>query len=169
MTPTDFPLSGVVAVVGSRRGSPFGPAQFAAAVIGAGGHVLTGCAAGVDRAAAEAAAAAGARVVRVPALGDWGGRPAASRVVVAAGRYPTDLATRTSIVVQHARAVAVFPPSGDLGPGSALALRLALGRTVPVFFAGPVAPPTPGFTPATVAGCAGWVRFPVQLPLALFD
>lgn len=164
--PATFPLAAApVAVVGSRHGSPFGVPQFAAAVVAAGGHVLTGCARGVDRAAACAAAAAGAPVTRVPALAaaTWGQRPARSRVVVAAGQYPSDLATRTRVVVQHAAAVAVFPPAGGaglLGPGSLLALRLALSRGVPVFVAGPVAPVGPGWAAATVAGVAGWLWLP---------
>jgi hypothetical protein len=156
-----FPLNTVCAVVGSRHGSPYGVAQFAAAVIGSGGHVITGCASGVDMAAASAAATAGAVVTRVPALGAWGGRFAASRVVVAAGRTSTDLATRTRLVVQSSAAVAVFPPAGgtgNLGPGSVLALRLALGRRLPMFYAGPHAPPAAGFHPAIVGGVSGWVR-----------
>ena len=154
-----FPLhSAPVAIVGSRHGSPYGVAAFAAAVIAAGGHVLTGCASGVDRAAARAAAAAGARVTRVPALGGWPARPVASRVVVAADQSPAALATRTRCVVSAAAAVAVFPPAGGvLGPGSALALRLALSRGVPVFVAGPVAPARSGWAAATVAGVSGWV------------
>lgn len=161
---TAFPLSAApVAVVGSRHGSPYGVAQFAAAVVQAGGHVLTGCASGVDRAAACAAAAAGARVTRVPALGAWPTRAPASRVVVAADHTPPALATRTRLVVQHAAAVAVFPPAGGagaLGPGSLLALRLAVRRGVPVFVAGPVAPAGVGWSAAAVAGVAGWLRLP---------
>ena len=158
-----FPLATVCAVVGSRYGSPFGVGQFTTAVIQAGGHLITGCAAGVDSAAASAAAGAGAAVARVPALGSWAGQPAASRVVVAAGRTPSALATRTRLVVQHAAAVAVFPPVGGtaaLGPGSVLVLRLALARSIPIFFAGPLAPPAAGFHSGTVAGVAGWLRFP---------
>ena len=157
-----FPLHAApVAIVGSRHGSPYGVAQFATAVIRAGGHVLTGCAAGVDRCAASAAAAAGARVTRVPALGAWPSRPVASRVVVAADQSPAALATRTRCVITAAAAVAVFPPAGGaLGPGSALALRLALSRGVPVFVAGPLAPARSGWAAATVAGVAGWLHLP---------
>jgi hypothetical protein len=135
-----FPLSAAVAVVGSRHGSPFGVAQFAAAVIQSGGSVITGCAPGVDSAAVAAAAAAG--------------RPAS--VFRSASFAPRDLATRTRLVIHAAAAVAVFPPaSGELGPGSALALRLALARRVPVFVAGAVAPAV-GWQPVTVAGVRGW-------------
>lgn len=160
-----FPLSAApVAVVGSRHGSPFGVPQFAAAVIQSGGHVLTGCASGVDRAAACAAAAAGARVTRVPALSGWASRPVASRVVVAADQSPAALATRTRLVVSAAAAVAVFPPAagaGALGPGSLLALRVGLRRGVPVFVAGPVAPALgAGWAAATVAGVPGWLHLP---------
>ena len=59
MTPAPaFPLAGVVAVVGSRHGSPYPVGQFAAAVVQAGGSVVTGCARGVDQVAARTAAAA---------------------------------------------------------------------------------------------------------------
>ena len=113
MTAPTFPLGGAVAVVGSRHGSPYRPDSFAAAVVAAGGSVVTGCARGVD----------------------------------------------------HAAATAVFPPSGPLGPGSALALRLAQSRRVPVFFAGPAAPAAPGpWSPATVAGVSGWLWSPPTMP-----
>lgn len=142
--PGTFPLSVSIAIVGSRHGSPFGVSQFARAVATAGGQVVTGCARGVDSAAAAAAAAAG--------------RPAT--IYRAASQSPAALATRTRLVVSAAAAVAVFPPAGGaaaLGPGSALALRLALRRGVPVFVAGPSAPAGAGWSAATVAGVSGWV------------
>ena len=130
-----------VAVVGSRHGSPFGAGAFAAAVVAAGGSVVTGCAAGVDQEAA-AAAAPKVRVFRAEAPAPWA------------------LAKRTGQVINAARAVAIFPPaSGDLGPGSALALRLALGRNLPVFVAGPVRP-APQFDPAHLGGVSGWLFLP---------
>lgn len=166
-----FPLAGVVAVVGSRHGSPYPVAQFAAAVVAAGGSVVTGCARGVDHAAATAAAAAaGVAPLRLlpPAYLALSTMP---RVLVcrAAGRTPQALATRTRYVVAFASAVAIFPPAGELGPGSVLALSLALRRAwagVPVFYAGPAAPPTvayqpPGsWQPAAVAGVCGWCWSP---------
>lgn len=130
-----FPLAGRVAVVGSRLGSPFGVAPFACAVAAAGGFVVTGCARGVD--AQVAAALAG--VVSVPAAAPL---PASGHLrVLAASRAPVHLAQRTRRVISAACAVAIFPPSGQpLGPGSALALRLAVSAGLPVFFAGPVLP-----------------------------
>lgn len=139
-----FPLTASVAVVGSRYGSPYWPARLAAAVVLAGGSVVTGCAAGVDHAAATAAAGAGRAAV----------------VFRTAGPLPYQLAARTVQVIHHAAAVAVFPPAGgQLGRGSALALRTAQARRLPVFVAGPVQP-APQFTPATVAGVAGWLWLP---------
>lgn len=138
---SDFPLNAdPVAVVGSRYGSPFGPGAFALAVVRAGGQVVTGCAAGVDSAAA-AAVAGHVRVIRAESPAAWA------------------LAKRTGQVVAAAAAVAVFPPaSGVPGKGSALALRLALARGVPVFVAGPVSPAGAGWSAATVGGCAGWLH-----------
>nr|UVZ00223.1 Hypothetical protein [synthetic construct] len=156
MTAPTFPLGGAVAIVGSRHGSPYRPDSFAAAVVAAGGSVVTGCARGVDHAAATAAAAAMQRVHA---------HPASLRVFRAAGHTPADLAARTRQVIHAAAAVAVFPPSGPLGPGSALALRLAQSRRVPVFFAGPTAPAAPGpWSPATVAGVSGWLWSPPTMP-----
>lgn len=153
-----FPLSRV-AIVGSRYGSPYRPGQLARYVVAAGGQVITGCASGVDSAAA---AAAGAAMQQVHAS------PSALRVIHAATRHPRDLAARTRQVVAAAAAVAVFPPAGGaaaLGPGSLLALGLAQRQRVPVFVAGPVAPTTgTGWQPGIVAGVAGWLWFPAPAP-----
>lgn len=153
-----FPLSRV-AVVGSRHGSPYRPGQLAGYVVRAGGQVVTGCARGVDSAAA---AAAGAAMQQVHASSS------ALHVIHAASRQPRDLATRTRQVVAAAVAVAVFPPAGGaaaLGPGSLLALGLAQRSRLPVFVAGPTAPTTgSGWQPGTVAGVAGWLWFPAPAP-----
>ena len=167
-----FPLAGVVAVVGSRHGSPYPVAQFAAAVVAAGGSLVTGCAAGVDHTAASAAAsAAGVQPSRLvpPAYLALSTMP---RVLVcrAYDRSAHALAQRTRRVVEFAQAVAVFPPAGQLGPGSSLALSLALRRAwsgVAVFYAGPVPPPAVQYQPpgtwhsAAVAGVAGWLWSPL--------
>lgn len=159
-----FPLTGVVAVVGSRHGSPYGVAQLAAAVVAAGGSVVTGCAGGVDQAAA-AGAGAGVLPLRLlpPAYLALSAMP---RVLVcrAAGRTPQALATRTRYVVQFAAAVAVFPPTPGavaLGAGSLLALRAAQARRLPVFVAGPAAPALgSGWSLVRVAGVSGWLWLP---------
>ena len=160
------------AVVGSRHGSPYGVAQFTAALVAAGGTVRTGCAAGVDTAALVAVAQAGGTfaTVRAPATH----APAGGHVqVMAQTGSPQALAIRTRLVVTHAQALAVFPPSGGalaLGPGSLLALREGLRRALPMFVAGPT-PPSIGdcWQPYTVAGVAGWYR-PTPRPVmpALF-
>lgn len=160
-TAAAFPLAAAVAVVGSRHGSPYPVAQFAAAVVQAGGQVVTGCARGVDTAAASAAARAG--------------RPAT--IYRAASFTPQALATRTRHVITAAAAVAVFPPAGgQLGPGSSLALSLALRRVwagVAVFVAGPIAPapvlyqPPGQWVPAAVAGVPGWLWSPAPAPPAM--
>lgn len=171
MTPAPaFPLAGVVAVVGSRHGSPYSPAQLAAAVVGAGASLVTGCASGVDHTAASAAAAAaGVAPLRLlpPQYLALSTMP---RVLVcrAGGRTAADLATRTRHVVSFASAVIICPPAGgQLGPGSALALRTAQARALPVFCAGPV-PPAPGFQPAAVAGVPGWSWLPPSPMPSLF-
>lgn len=176
MTAPAFPLGGAVAVVGSRHGSPYPVAQFARAIVAAGGSVVTGCAAGVDRtAAAAAAAAAGVPAVRVlpPQLAALSALPRVL-VVRAHARHAQALATRTRRVIDLAAAVAVFPPAGgQLGPGSSLALSLALRRVwsgVAVFVAGPTAPapvlyqPPGTWQPAAVAGVPGWLWSPAPPP-----
>lgn len=142
-----FPLAGAVALVGSRHGSPYSVPQFAAAVVAAGGRVVTGCARGVDHTARTTAAQAG--------------KPAT--VYQAAGPQAYQLARRTVQVVHAAAAVAVFPPAPGalaLGPGSRLALRTAQARALPVFVAGPTAPAGPGWSLVRVAGVAGWLWLP---------
>ncbi len=149
-----FSLSARVAVVGSRHGSPFPVARFARAVVAAGGSVVSGCASGVDAAALSA-------VSGVVSVAAGSALPASGSVrLVAASRQPAALGQRTSCVVAAACAVAVFPPaSGEFGPGSLLALRLALRAGLPVFAAGRAAPPLgSGWVAATVAGVSGWLR-----------
>lgn len=149
---TAFPWGVPVAVVGSRHGSPYHPERFARAVIRSGGVVVTGCAAGVDLAARTAAAAE---------MQAAHANPAALHVEYAESGEPWALARRTGRVVAAAAAVAVFPLAGGaFGPGSALALRLALGRGVPVFVAGPLAPAGTGWQSVTLQAVAGWLHLP---------
>ncbi|WP_295814401.1 hypothetical protein [uncultured Deinococcus sp.] len=145
---TGFPLGGAVAIVGSRHGSPYGVAAFAQFVICGGGQVITGCAPGVDHAAA---AAAGAAMQAAHA------HPASLQIVRAQGGQAWALARRTHDVVRRAVCVAIFPPAGGvLGPGSALALRLAQARGLAVFVAGPHAP-APDWQAFKVGSVSGWL------------
>jgi len=141
------PLSGPVAVVGSRHGSPWPVAPVVRAILAAGGVVRTGCAPGVD--AAARAAAPGAVVVSASAP-QFAGLP-----------RPVALAARTRAVVAGALALVVFPPaSGVLGPGSALAVSCALERFIPVWVAGSW--PGAGWQACTLAGVPGWLLTPAQ-------
>ncbi len=159
-----FPLSGVVAVAGSRHGSPWPVSPVVQLVVASGGVVRVGDQRGVD--AAVRAACPSAVVVRVA---QFSGPPAAR------------LAQRTrAVVLGHpslglppapASALLVFPPVGGapaLGPGSSLALRLAVGAGLPVWVAGDPRPAGPGWAPLSLAGVPGWVLYPVQSQLFSF-
>ncbi len=154
-----FPLSGVVAVAGSRYGSPWPVSPVVRLVVASGGVVRVGDQRGVD--AAVARACPGAQVVRAS---QFPGPPKAR------------LAQRTRAVVLGHRALGlpkascllVFPPEGGapaLGPGSSLALRLALEARLPVWVAGEPRPQGPGWVPLSLAGVPGWVLHPVQSSL----
>ena len=146
LVPSPFPLSGVVAFAGSRFGSPWSPAPVALAVLAAGGSVRVGCARGVDSAVRRAAPLA----VVVSASAFVGLPPRAA------------LARRTAVVVSGAAALCLFPPaSGVLGPGSSLALTIALERGLPVWSAGP-RPVGLGWRACTLAGVPGWLCSPAQ-------
>jgi hypothetical protein len=143
-----FSLGIPVAFVGSRYGSPVAVAPVVQAVMAAGGSVRVGCAPGVD--AAVRAACPTAVVFRAAS---FGGPPAAA------------LAARTRAVVAGAGALVLFPPAtGQLGPGSALALRCALDAGLPVWCAG-FAPTSSDWQPLALAGVAG---FFLAAPPSLF-
>jgi hypothetical protein len=153
-----LPLSGVVAVAGSRHGSPWPAAPVVALVLASGGVVRVGDQRGVDA------------VVRLASP---------SAVVVEASSFPgppkAKLAQRTRAVVlggpgvgPRASCLLVFPPVGGapaLGPGSALALRLALEAALPVWVAGEPRPSGPGWVPLALAGVPGWALPPAQVSL----
>lgn len=145
-----LPLSGLVAVAGSRHGSPWPVEPVLSAVAAAGGRVRVGDAQGVD--AAVRAAFPGAEVVRAR------GFPGLPKVA---------LARRTRAVVLGpplADALLVFPPEGgapELGPGSSLALETALKAGLPVWVAGEPRPFGAGWRPHPVGGVVGWV-YPAQ-------
>ncbi|RTH26025.1 hypothetical protein CSW38_06765 [Thermus scotoductus] len=157
-----FPPSGVVAVAGSRHGSPWPVSPVVQLVVASGGVVRVGDQRGVD--AAVRAACPSAVVVRA---GQFPGPPAAR------------LHQRTrAVVLGHPRlglppasVLVVFPPVGGapaLGPGSSLALRLAVGAGLPVWVAGDPRPAGPGWAPLSLAGVPGWVLYPVQSQLFSF-
>lgn len=142
-----FPLSGVVAFAGSRRGSPLPVSQVVSVVLSAGGSVRVGCASGVDAAVRACC-------------------PSSALVVVRASSFPgpprARLAARTRAVVSGASALCVFPPAGGvLGPGSSLAVREALRRGLPVWCAG-ARPSSVGafWSPLRLAGVPGFVCLP---------
>ncbi len=146
-----FPLCGVVAFAGSRHGSPWPVSPVVAAVRAAGGSVRVGCARGVDQAVRSAA---GASVVVVSASA-WSHLPPRAA-----------LAVRTRAVVAGGSSLCVFPPaSGILGPGSALALSVALEHGLCVWVAGTVSPRGCGWVPLAVAGVPGFAILPVQAVL----
>lgn len=139
-----FPLSGVVAVAGSRHGSPFPVSPVVAAVLSAGGAVRVGCAPGVD--AAVRSCCPSALVLRAAS---FSGPPRAR------------LAARTHAVVVGASALCVFPPAGGiLGPGSSLAIRCALSAGLPVWCAGPRPSVSASWSPMRLAGVPGFVCLP---------
>ncbi|UZX16819.1 hypothetical protein KQ693_12795 (plasmid) [Thermus sp. PS18] len=154
-----LPLSGVVAFAGSRHGSPWPVAPVVALVLASGGAVRVGDQRGVDWAVRQACP--GAQVVRASL---FPGPPRAR------------LAQRTrAVVLGHpalglspASCLLVFPPEGGapaLGPGSSLALRLALEARLPAWVAGEPRPSGPGWAPLALAGVPGWVLYPIQSSL----
>ena len=151
-----LPLSGVVAFAGSRHGSPWPVAPVVDLVLASGGAVRVGDQRGVDWAVRQACP--GATVVEASL---FPGPPKAR------------LAQRTRAVVLGAPALGlppascllVFPPAGGaptLGPGSSLALRLALEAGLPVWVAGEPCPSGAGWAPLALAGVPGWVLPPAQ-------
>lgn len=154
-----LPLSGVVAFAGSRHGSPWPVAPVVSLVLASGGGVRVGDQRGVDRAVRLACPSA---------------------VVVEASRFSGPPAARLhqrtrAVVLGHpalglppASALLVFPPVGGapaLGPGSSLALRLAVGAGLPVWVAGEPRPSGPGWASLPLAGVPGWVLYLVQVAI----
>jgi len=95
------------------------------------------------------------------------------RVSQFSGPPSARLAQRTRAVVlghpglglPRASALLLFPPAGGapaLGPGSSLALRLAVGAGLPVWVAGEPRPAGPGWSPLALAGVPGWYLAPIQ-------
>lgn len=152
-------LSGVVAFAGSRHGSPWPVAPVVRLVRASGGSVRVGCAAGVD--AAVRSACPGAVVVRAAAFSG----PPAARL---ARRTRAVVLGSASLGLPRASALLVFPPAGGapaLGPGSSLALRLALSGGLAVWVAGGVRPAGSGWQKVALAGVPGWWLEPVQAAL----
>lgn len=145
-TPHPFPLSGIVAVAGSRHGSPFPVAPVVRAVLAAGGSVRVGCASGAP--ATVRSCCLSAVVLRASS---FSGSPRAR------------LAARTRAVVAGADVLVVLPPAGGtLGPGSSLAVREALRRGLSVWCAGP-RPSVPAYwQPQSLAGAPGSVCLPAR-------
>lgn len=147
----------VVALAGSRYGSPLPVAPVVSLLVGSGAALVVGCAPGVDQ--AVRACAPGASVISAQR---WHYLPRAAA-----------LAARTSAVVSSASVLLIWPGlSGArrLGRGSSLALSLAVRRRLPVWVAGLSAPPVPGvgWSPCAVAGVAGWLWSPAA-QLTLFN
>jgi len=143
-------LKKVVAFAGSRHGSPWPVAPVVDLVVASGGVVRVGDQRGVDREVQRACP--GAVVVRVDQF---------------TGSYRARLVQRTrAVVLGHPRLglpradfLVVFPPEGGapaLGPGSSLALSLALEAGIPVWVAGEPRPKGPGWEPLELAGVSGW-------------
>lgn len=152
-------LSGVVAFAGSRHGSPWPVAPVVRLVRASGGSVRVGCAAGAD--AAVRSACPGAVVVRAAAFSC----PPAARL---ARRTRAVVLGSASLGLPRASALLVFPPAGGapaLGPGSSLALRLALSGGLAVWVAGGVRPAGSGWQKVALAGVPGWWLEPVQAAL----
>ena len=145
-----FPLSGCVAVVGSRHGSPYPVQPVITAILASGGRVRTGCARGVDSIAAQLVTPHMLTVLQASSF------PASSAAA--------SLALRTRAVVRGASAVCVFPSASGIGSGSALAISAALEQGLSVFVAG-VRPVGAAWQPCSVAGVAGWC---VLAPPSLF-
>ena len=144
--PCPFPLSGVVAFAGSRFGSPWSVAPVVAAVLAAGGVVRVGCARGVDSAVRSAAADGSPGSLAVVSASSFG-----------SGRRALAARTRSVVSGPGVRVLCLFPPaSGVLGPGSSLALSVALERGLPVWSAGP-RPVGAGWQPCALAGVPGWL------------
>jgi len=143
-------LGGIVAFAGSRHGSPWPVAPVVELVVASGGTVRVGDQRGVD--AEVRRACRSAVVVRV----EW-----------FSGSYRERLVQRTRAVVlgheglglPRADLLVVFPPEGGppaLGPGSSLAVRLALGAGIPVWIAGKPRPKGPGWSPVELGGVPGF-------------
>ena len=148
------PLGLVWAFAGSRHGSPWAVGPVVRAVLSSGGFVRVGCARGVDAAVRSVA-------------------PHACVLYAAhfSGPVAARLASRTRSVVSGAQVLAVFPPKNvALGPGSALAVSVAVACGLPVWVAGLALPPglPSGFVSCVVAGVPGFSRVPIAAQSRLF-
>lgn len=141
-----FPLACIVAIAGSRYGSPYPIAPVVNAIHQAGGSIRVGCAKGVDQAVRKLDPSC--MVVSV-----HGYLPA---------KYSAALALRTRAVIEKAHSLILYPPaSNSLGPGSYLALSTAIEHTLPVFCAG-IKPTKANWQPYMLAGVSGFVLVPQQ-------
>jgi len=142
----------IVAFAGSRHGSPWPVAPVVDLVVASGGTVRVGDQRGVDREVRRACPKA--VVVRVDQFtGSYRARLVQRTRAVVLGHKGLDLPRADFLVV--------FPPEGGapaLGPGSSLALSLALEAGIPVWVAGEPRPKGPGWEPLELAGVPGWYR-----------
>jgi len=142
--PSLFPLSGLIAIAGSRYGSPYPVSPVVQAIKASGGSIITGCAKGVDLAVRQADPTA--KVLKASSFGF--------------GKY--SFAKRTKAVVSQANALILYPPqTNQLGLGSTLALNTALSLNLPIWQAGPT-PPAKHWQPYSIAKQAGYLLLPNQ-------
>lgn len=144
-------MGGIVALAGSRYGSPFSVPAVVAGVLTAGGSVRVGCARGVDQCVRSLV-------------------PSPSLVVVSVSEFAhlpvrAALATRTRAIVSGAQCLLAFPAASGLGKGTNLAINTALELVLPVWVAGPNCPVGIGWTPYTLFGVLGWLCNPSQASL----
>jgi hypothetical protein len=110
----------------------------------AGGSIRVGCAKGVDQKVASLDP--NCRVISVHGYTQ--------------ANYAAALALRTRGVVEEAKALILYPPATQtLGPGSYLALSIAIEHNLPVFCAG-IQPSKANWQPFTLASIAGYLLLP---------
>jgi len=155
--PVVFVPVGVVAFAGSRSGSPFGVPAAVAAVVALDLPVAVGCQRGVDSVVRSGVPKLSLAVFRASEP-QWSALPVRAR-----------FAARTRACVSSADCLLAFAPaSGVLGRGTALAVRTAVDRGLPVFVASPVCPVFPvdsSWVAATFSGVSGWACGPSQTAL----
>jgi len=145
--PPSFPFSALIAIAGSRYGSPYPVSPVVALIKASGGSIITGCAKGVDLAVRQADPTA--QVLKASSFGY--------------GKY--SFAKRTKAVVSQANALILFPPqTNQLGRGSTLALNTALSLNLPIWQAGPQQP-AKNWQPYTIAKQTGYLLLPTQTPI----
>jgi len=142
--PPSFPFSALIAIAGSRYGSPYPVSPVVAFIKSSGGSIITGCAKGVDLAVRQADPTA--QVLKASSFGY--------------GKY--SFAKRTKAVVSASTALILFPPSSAvLGRGSTLALNTALSLNLPIWQAGPN-PPAKNWQAYSIANQQGYLLLPNQ-------